>query len=105
TIARGLATAAAACYLWYLLSFALVALRTTLLAFRLYNVLVVILVCAGLFAGIDLLRWVSTRLAARRTELRTLAALLAVATLLELVQAAPSVASADASAFGDYYPA
>jgi galactan 5-O-arabinofuranosyltransferase len=103
-VARGLAVVAATCYLWYLLSFLVLAARTTLLAFRLYPVLVVILACAGLLGGLDLLRAASGWLSARRGEFRTLAVLLAFATLLDLVQSAPSVAQPDAAAFGDYYP-
>jgi galactan 5-O-arabinofuranosyltransferase len=103
-VARALAVTVATCYLWFLLSFALLAAGTTLLAFRLYSVLVVVLGCAGLLAGLDLLRAVSGWLSARRGEFRTLAVVLAFATLMSLVQAAPSVAQQDPHAFDDYYP-
>jgi galactan 5-O-arabinofuranosyltransferase len=103
-VARALAVTVATCYLWYLLSFALLAAGTTLLAFRMYSVLVVMLGCAGLLGGLDLLRAASGWLSARRGEFRTLAVVLAFATLMSLVQAAPSVAQQDPHAFDDYYP-
>jgi galactan 5-O-arabinofuranosyltransferase len=101
-VAAALAMTVATCYLWYLLSFAMLAARTTLLAFRLDAVLVLALACAGLLGGLDLLRAASGWLPARRTEFRTPSALLTFATLLSLAQT--SVVQPDEHAFNDYYP-
>jgi galactan 5-O-arabinofuranosyltransferase len=92
-------------YLWYLLSFALLAFQTTLLAFRIYNILVVALAGAGLLGAVDLARWMSRRwLARRRGEVRVLGLAVGFAVLLSLVQSAPGVANPDPAAFHDYYP-
>lgn len=92
-------------YLWYLLSFALLALQTTLLAFRIYNILVVALASAGLLGAIELARWAARQWQSRRrVEVRVLGFALAFAVLLALVQGTPGVASPDEAAFHDYYP-
>lgn len=95
-----------AVYLWYLLSLAAIIAHTSLLAFRMNNILDVTLVCAGVFGAIELVRWLSTTtFAARRHgEIRVLAAILLFAALVDLVQGAPPVATTDQAAFHDYYP-
>jgi galactan 5-O-arabinofuranosyltransferase len=104
-VAAALAGVVGVGYLWYLLSFAALAFQTTLLAFRIYNILVVALAAAGLLGAVDLARWLGRQwLARRRAEVRVLGLAVGFAVLLSLVQSAPGVADPDPAAFHDYYP-
>ncbi|MCK8671062.1 galactan 5-O-arabinofuranosyltransferase [Rhodococcus sp. HM1] len=56
--AQALGLGVVAVYLWYLASLALTAVGTTLLAFRLEVILLVLLGAAGTFAFVDFTRWI-----------------------------------------------
>ncbi|HEX7662284.1 MAG TPA: arabinofuranosyltransferase [Pseudonocardiaceae bacterium] len=104
-IAVALGTIVGVGYLWYLLSFALLALQTTLLAFRIYNILAVSLGAAGLFGALELARWANRRWRSRRRiEIRVLGITLSYVVLLWLVQGTPGLITPDSNAFNDYYP-
>lgn len=103
-IATALGVTIAAVYLWYLLSYAALILGTTLLAFRIYNILTVVLGCAGLFGAIAVARWLGAAFAQHQWRLRVLAALLGFAVLAGIIQGAPGIGTKDKEAFGDYYP-
>lgn len=101
-----LATMVVACYLWYLLSQLALLVGTTLLAFRIEPVLVIVLICAAVLAVVELFGWALPRVAAQwRWPLRASAAILAVTALVGPLQDLPRAAQTEIGyAFTDYYP-
>ncbi|WP_083933187.1 arabinofuranosyltransferase [Sciscionella marina] len=104
SVASALSVVTLSCYAWYLLSMLALVFGTTLLAFRIYNVLTVVLVCAGVFGAVALARFLGDRLSAHRTRIRLLAAVLGLGSLIGILQGVPAIASGDKQAFGNYYP-
>lgn len=97
SVARGLGLLVALCYLWYLLSFAVLANKTTLLAFRLEPVLVTALFCAGMCGAWGVVSMVARRVPEYRVPARVCGALLAGICIVDFVQ---TVQQAETEAIG-----
>lgn len=97
SVARGLGLLVALCYLWYLLSFAALADKTTLLAFRLEPVVVTALFCAGMCAAWDVVALIVRRAPEYRVPVRICGALLAGVCVVDFVQ---TVQQAETRAIG-----
>jgi galactan 5-O-arabinofuranosyltransferase len=105
-VAVGLAVTVATGYLWFALSALLVALRTSLLAFRIEPIMLTALFAAGALAVVDLIqRGIPLLRAHWRTPALVLATILGFAVFLGQVQAFPTVAGGVIElAFKGYYP-
>ncbi|MFB9906406.1 arabinofuranosyltransferase [Allokutzneria oryzae] len=105
-VARALLTVVLVVYAWFALSTLMLALDTSLLAFRMRGVLLVVLYCAGALAVREGWRWARGRITAQHLRTTTVAVVVfGVFGAVSIVQSVPQAHSGEINAaYYDYYP-